>query len=134
MADIPASHKDLLSADVAMLATNGQDGYPQVTALWFVLDDDGVVKLSLSTARQKTKNLQDNPECTFFVLDRANPFRTIEIRANAEISSDDDYAFARKVDAKYGSDLRAMDGPEGRRVVVALRPVKVNTYGPPAEA
>lgn len=132
MADIPASHKDLLSADVAMLATNGQDGYPQVTALWFVLDDDGVVKLSLSTARQKTKNLQDNPECTFFVLDRANPFRTIEIRANAEIAPDDDYAFAAKLGAKYGADLRTMDPPGQQRVVVTLRPVKVNTYGPPA--
>ena len=133
MTTIPDGHKDLLQTDVAMLATAGKDGYPQVTALWFLFDDDGVVKLSLNTVRQKTKNLQANPECTFFVLDRTNPFRTLEIRANAEISPDDDYAFANKLGAKYGADLSQMDPPGQTRVVVALRPVKVNTYGPPAQ-
>jgi PPOX class probable F420-dependent enzyme len=117
-----------------MLATDGHDGYPQVTALWFLFDDDGLVKLSLNTNRQKTKNLERHPECTFFVLDRANPYRTLEIRARAEIGPDDDYAFADRLSAKYGTDtdLRAMDGPGQRRVVVTLRPIKVNIW-PPAK-
>jgi PPOX class probable F420-dependent enzyme len=134
MNTIPESYKDLLATDVGMLATYGHDGYPQVTALWFLFDDDGLVKLSLNTNRQKTKNLERHPECTFFVLDRANPYRTLEIRARAEISPDDDYAFADKLSAKYGTDtdLRAMDGPGQRRVVVTLRPIKVNIW-PPAK-
>lgn len=123
---IPESHRDLLSSPVAMLATIGQDGYPQVTAIWFLLDDDGVVKLSLNTARQKVKNLREHPECTLFILDLANPYRTLEIRAHADISPDDDYAFADKVGRKYGADLRTMDQPGQRRVVVSLHPVKVN--------
>ncbi len=86
MVTIPESHADLLAADVAMLATDGPDGYPQVTALWFLLDDDGIVKMSLNTSRQKMKNLMEHPECTFFVLDRANPYRTLEIRANAVVT------------------------------------------------
>ncbi|MFN8471123.1 MAG: PPOX class F420-dependent oxidoreductase [Anaerolineae bacterium] len=133
MTTIPESHIDLLSTDVAMLATIGPDGSPQVTALWFLLDDDGVVKMSLNTARQKTKNLAEHPECSFFVLDRANPYRTLEIRARATITPDDNYAFADKITRKYGMDLRAMDGPGQSRVVVALEPVKVNVYGPPAQ-
>ena len=129
MVTIPESHKNLLFADVAVLATTGQDGYPQVTALWFLLDDDGFVKLSLNTDRQKTKNLERNPRCTLFLLDRANPYRTLEIRADAEMRPDDQYAFADKVAAKYGGmDLRTMDGPNGRRVVVTLHPVKVNIW------
>jgi PPOX class probable F420-dependent enzyme len=134
MNTIPESYKDLLATDVGMLATQGHDGYPQVTALWFLFDDDGLVKLSLNTNRQKTKNLERHPECTFFVLDRANPYRTLEIRARAEISPDDAYAFADKLSAKYGTDtdLRAMDGPGQRRVVVTLRPIKVNIW-PPAK-
>ncbi len=40
MDTIPESHKDLLTTDVGMLGTFGHDGYPQVTALWFLLDDD----------------------------------------------------------------------------------------------
>ena len=40
---------------------------------------------------------------------------------------DPDYAFADKVGKKYGGvDLRKMDRPGERRVVVSLHPVKVN--------
>ena len=108
-----------------ILSTVGRDGYPQVTALWFLLDEDGALKLSLNAARQKTKNLRDHPECTLFILDRANPYRTLEIRGRAELPPDDDYAFAGKVGRKYGADLRAMDRPGERRVAVTLPPVKV---------
>jgi PPOX class probable F420-dependent enzyme len=129
MAAFPESHKDLLDIPVATLATNGTDGYPQVTALWFLFDD-GVLKLSLNTSRQKTKNLQAHPECTLFFLDPANPYRTLEVRARAEIAPDPDYAFADKLGAKYGgADLRANDRPGETRVVVSLHPVKVNSWG-----
>jgi PPOX class probable F420-dependent enzyme len=122
----PESHKDLLQMDVAVLATRGGNGYPQVTALWFLLDDDGLIKLSLNTARQKTKNLQEHPECTLFLLDRVNPQRTLEIRARAEITPDPDYAFADKLGKKYAANIRTIDRPGETRVQVVLRPVKVN--------
>jgi PPOX class probable F420-dependent enzyme len=129
MATIPESHQDLLKADVGVLSTIGNDGYPQVTALWF-LYDDGTIKLSLNTTRQKVKNLQAHAECTFFVLDPANPYRTLEVRARAQITPDPDYEFAKKLGAKYGgADLRANDRPGETRVVVSLQPVKVNTWG-----
>lgn len=121
----PESHRDLLSTDVAALATIGSDGFPQVTALWFLFDED-TLKISLNTARQKTKNLQREPACTLFILDRANPGRYLEVRARAEVRPDTDYAFADKVGRKYGADLRQMDRPGESRVVVALHPVKVN--------
>jgi PPOX class probable F420-dependent enzyme len=130
MTAFPESHQDLLKADVAMLATIGQDGYPQVTALWFLFDDDGTLKLSLNTARQKVKNLQAHPECTLFILDPANPYRTLEVRARAEIAPDQDYAFAKKLGAKYGgADLSTNDRPGETRVVVSFQPIKVNTWG-----
>jgi PPOX class probable F420-dependent enzyme len=128
---VPQSHQDLLNAPVAVLATNGHDGYPQVTALWFLLDeDDGTVKLSLNGTRQKMKNLQAQPECALFILDPANPYRTLEIRARAEIVPDEGYQFATKLGAKYGgAELSANDRPGETRYVVTLRPVKVNTWG-----
>lgn len=90
------------------------------------------MKLSLNTARQRTKNLIARPECTLFILDRANPFRTLEIRARAEIAPDDGYDFADKVGRKYNTGLRTMDKPGERRVAVTLRPVKVVATGPGA--
>ena len=68
---IPESHRDLLQADTAVLATIGSDGRPQLSAVWFLATDDGV-KVSLNTDRQKVKNLQRNAAVNLFVLDRSN--------------------------------------------------------------
>jgi PPOX class probable F420-dependent enzyme len=127
MTAIPESHHDLLQAPVATLATVGPDGRPQLSAVWFLADDDGAVRLSLNDSRQKTKNLVANPAATLFVLDTANPARYLELRGDVEVAPDDDYEFASRVGAKYGGiDLRMMDKPGQKRVMVTLEPVRVN--------
>lgn len=126
MATVPDSHRDLLAAPVATLATVGADGRPQVSAVWFLADDDQV-RVSLNTSRQKTKNLAARPAATLFILDTANPARYLELRGDAKIAPDDDYAFADQIGAKYGGvDLRNMDKPGEKRVVVTIEPVRVN--------
>jgi PPOX class probable F420-dependent enzyme len=122
---IPGSHRDLLEAPVATLATIGPDGRPQLSAVWFLAEND-VVRISLNTSRQKTRNLQANPGANLFILDTANPARYLEIRGDAQIEPDDTYSFAAKVGAKYGADLRQMDGPGQSRVVVSIRPTRIN--------
>jgi PPOX class probable F420-dependent enzyme len=122
---IPASHRDLLEARVATFATAGVDGYPQLSEVWFLAEDD-TIRLSLNSSRQKTKNIVRRPACTLFILDLANTARYLELRADALVEPDDDYRFADKVGAKYGSDLRAHDKPGESRVVVTLNPHKVN--------
>src|SRR5882672_7098687 len=99
MATVPDSHRDLLDAPVATLATVGADGRPQLSAVWFLADSDNI-RLSLNTARQKTKNLIANSAATLFILDTANPARYLELRGNATLAPDNDYAFADKVGAK----------------------------------
>jgi len=39
---IPESHRDLLQSGVAIMATIGPDGRPQVSALWFLAQDGTV--------------------------------------------------------------------------------------------
>jgi PPOX class probable F420-dependent enzyme len=125
MTDVPASHRDLLDSEVATLATIDDDGFPQLSAVWFLFDD-GDAKLSLNTGRLKTQNLQARSQCSLFVLDLVDPYRYLEIRGRARIDPDDDYAFADKVGAKYGgTDLRAVDRPGESRVVVTIEPVNV---------
>lgn len=125
MTEIPQTHRDLLDAQVATLATIGPDGRPQLSEVWF-LADRGEPQLSLNTSRQKVRNLRRNPACTLFLLDVANPYRYLEIRGDAEVVPDDGYAFADRVGAKYGADLRNMDEPGQGRVVVTVRPTRVN--------
>ena len=126
MADLPESHRDLLGTNVATLATIGTSGFPQVSAIWFLYDEDGMIRLSLNTARQKVKNLQANPQCTLFIMDPASPQRTLEIRARAELTPDPDYVFADRFGKKYGgADLRTRDKPGEARVQVTLYPTRV---------
>ncbi len=124
MTEFPDSHRDLLDAKFASLATIGGDGFPQVTEIWFLLVD-GELKISLNTSRRKTKNLMARPQCSLFLLDLANPYRYLEVRGRARIEPDDDYAFARRVGAKYGADLKVHDQPGETRVAVTIEPVNV---------
>ena|SRR5579875_41602 len=125
MTDIPDSFRDLLAGDFATLATVGADGRPQVSEVWFLAEGD-TVRISLNDSRQKTRNLSRNPACCLFILDLANPYRYLELRGDAEVEPDPDYAFAGQVGAKYGSDLREHDRPGESRVVVTIRPSRVN--------
>jgi PPOX class probable F420-dependent enzyme len=128
--ELPASHRDLLEAPgVGVLATVGPDGRPQVTAVWYLLDDDGLLKVSVKTHRQKVRNLSERPVATFLIVDPSNPVRTLEIRATTQVLPDDDYSFAERVGRKYGTDLKSLDQPSERRVMVTLRPDRVNPKG-----
>jgi PPOX class probable F420-dependent enzyme len=124
MTEFPESHRDLLDAQFASLATVGRDGFPQVTEIWF-LHDDGELKLSLNTSRVKTRNLQRNPQCSLLLLDLQTPYRYLEVRGTARIEPDDDYEFARKFGAKYDADLRVHDQPGESRVAVTIEPANV---------
>jgi PPOX class probable F420-dependent enzyme len=125
MPAIPPSHRDLLDGQFATLGTVGLDGRPQLSEVWFLADGD-TIGISLNTSRQKTKNLMANPVASVLLLDLANPYRYLEIRGDAEITPDDDYAFAGRVGAKYQADLREHDQPGQGRVGVIIRPVRVN--------
>lgn len=128
MPEIPASHRDLLDSQFSTLATVGPDGRPQLTEVWFLAEGD-TVALSLTTSRQKTKNLMANPAASLFLLDLANPYRYVELRGDAEISADDDYSFADQLGAKYNANLRDRDQPGDARVKVIIRPVRVHAWG-----
>ena len=124
-AAIPDSHRDLLSATFATLATIGPDGRPQLSEIWFLAEGD-TVSTSLNTTRQKCRNLRRNPACTLFILDLANPMRYLEIRGDAHLVPDDDYEYAERLGAKYDADIRSIDPPGETRVAVTIEPTRVN--------
>jgi PPOX class probable F420-dependent enzyme len=126
---IPASHRDLFAPPAPVsLATLGPTGYPQVTAIWVVLEGD-LIRTSLAGIRQKLKNLIAHPKATVFVIDPANPYRTLEVRADVTIEPDPDLVTLKKVLAAYGTDLASFSGPLEGRVTVTLQPVRVVAVG-----
>lgn len=121
---IPEAAADLTAAPLATLSTIGPDGRPQVSPLWFLFEE-GRFRISLNTSRQKAKNLAATPVGTMVVLDPSG-MRYLEVRGDATIEADTDYAFADRVGAKYDADLRQMDNPGEQRVTVTFEPSRVN--------
>ena len=123
-AEIPESHRDLLGAPFATLATVDRRGRPQLSQVVF-LAEDGVVRISLNSSRAKTRNLMSDPAVGVLIVDPASPFRYLELSGDAEVTPDDDKAFAARAGAKYGQDFTEHDQPGERRVVVTIRPRRV---------
>src|SRR3954469_8350476 len=101
MAEFPESHRYLLDAQFATLATIEPNGLPQLSEVWF-LHDDGELRLSLNSARRKTQNLQARPGCALLILDVENPMKYLEVRGRARVEPDEDRSVAHKVHRKYG--------------------------------
>jgi PPOX class probable F420-dependent enzyme len=125
MPTVATTHQDLLQASVAILSTIGPDGRPQQSVVWFLADGD-MIRISLNSSRQKTKNLLANPAVDLLILDLEHTYRYLEVRGDAEVEPDPDYVFADQVGAKYDSDLRAHDQPGQTRMVVTIRPTRIN--------
>jgi PPOX class probable F420-dependent enzyme len=126
---IPPSHRDLLTSQAPVaLATLGPTGYPQVTAIWVVLDGD-VIVTSLAGVRQKLRNLIAHPQATVFAVDPANQFRTLEVRGDVTIEPDPELKTLQRVLADYGTDLASFGGPIEDRVTVTLHPARVVAVG-----
>ena len=130
MPSVPDSHRDVLDrAQIVTLATLNPDGSPHVSAMWFV-HEEGHIRLSLNTARQKAKNLLRDGRLSAFFVDPENPYRTLEFRGTARIEDDPDYILAERVGARYGAaDLRDMDQPGETRIAVTIVPDKILTFG-----
>jgi PPOX class probable F420-dependent enzyme len=52
----------------AVLATIKQDGRPQLSSVAYTLDEDGLIRISVTRDRAKTRNLQRDPRATLQVL------------------------------------------------------------------
>ena len=126
MPDIPETHHDLLNARLATLATVSPSGRPQMSTVYFLSSADGPVQLSVNATRQKAKNMVANCKVALHIHDPADWARYLELRGDATVKPDDDYAFADRLGAKYGGvDLRNMDRPGEQRTVVTIKLTRV---------
>jgi PPOX class probable F420-dependent enzyme len=50
-----------------VLATERQDGRPQMSNIMYAVDDDGVITISVTDGRAKTRNLQRTPRASLHV-------------------------------------------------------------------
>jgi PPOX class probable F420-dependent enzyme len=128
---IPDSHHDLVTATTVALSTVNSDGSIQTTAVWVLLDSDGVLRTSLAKNRQKYVNLAARPVATVFALAPTNPFHTLEVRSRVELAEDDAArTFMARLIGMYGQTLESMaEQAQEERVIVTFRPTRVRAQG-----
>ena len=130
---IPESRLDLLAWETksfAHLATIGPDGRPHTSPVWF--DWDGThIKVSLTTARQKYRNMKRDKRVSLSILDPEDPYRYLEIRGELEgIDPDPDIDFISRMAKKYiGKDRYPWHRTGDVRVVMKIRPVRASGMG-----
>jgi PPOX class probable F420-dependent enzyme len=126
----PESHRDLLeAANVAVFTSLTPKGQLQSTAIWYLLDDDGKLKMTSTGDRRKVRNLQADPRVVVFFMDPRNPYRTLEVRGAATTELDTDLVLQKKIGVKYDDDVTSHDAPGTIRYVITIEPETINTFG-----
>ncbi len=123
--DVPESHRDILRKTLtATLTTIDAKGRPRSTAVWYFVDSDGQLKGSITSDGYQYKDLRREPNCDLFIID-SDPFRTLEVRAEAKLVADSDKATVRKLANVYGLDEAKLIRAEEDRYTVTYRPRKL---------
>jgi len=77
---------ELLRADRrGVLVTQRRDGRPQLSNIAYGVGDDGVVRISITDDRAKTKNLRRTPAASLY-LSREDFWAYVVVDADAELS------------------------------------------------
>lgn len=128
---IPENYADLLeSKALAHIATIGPKGEPQVNPVWFGWDGTHI-RISQTTARQKYKNLQDDPRISLSIVDPANDYRYLEVRGRVvAVEPDPEIAFINSMAKKYmGVDTYPWHNPADERIVIVVEPEHTTQMG-----
>lgn len=65
------------------------DGRPMVVPIWFLLDDDGIIRFQTSTDSAKVRALQREPRVCLTVDDETAPYSFVMIEAMATVAPHD---------------------------------------------
>lgn len=116
----------------AVLATLNKDGTPQLTTMWYLLEDDGTILMNTRAERLKERNMRRDPRISICVED-GYKYLTIKGRVemidDPQISQHDIY----RLSARYHGEEKARRQMETqfskeRRVTLHLKPEQVQEY------
>lgn len=126
MMKLTAEQTTLINAcRVAIVATQGPDGCPHLTATWFDLGDDGKVSVSIASKGQKARNLERDQHATLFFIDPETSLHTVEMRGRMTTEPDPNLEFATKVGARHNDDLSQYLQPGEIRLKATLTPTRI---------
>ena len=128
---IPHEYHDLLKDETkafAFLGTVMPDGSPQVTPVWFNVDDEHIL-INSAKGRVKDKNMRARPQVALTLMDPRKPYRYVQVRGRVvdvteEGGAEHIHALSRKY---HGRDYTI---PEGMvRVTYRILPMQSGGMG-----
>jgi PPOX class probable F420-dependent enzyme len=116
----------------AVLATIHLDGSPQLTTMWYLLEDDGAIMMNTKVGRAKERNMRRDPrisiciegDYSFLTLNG-----TVELIDDAEIAQHDIYRLSKRYHGEEKARQQVRDQfSQETRVTLRLRPERIIEY------
>ena len=123
---------DLLNGrHLAVISTNGPDGVPQSTPVWYLPDGD-TVGIIADPDSVKVRNLRRDPRASVVIASERRPYRYVIYRGDADLVTEgvDDYPWRmaeRYLGAEEAREYMAEIEPHPPFVVIKVRPTRVTT-------
>jgi PPOX class probable F420-dependent enzyme len=122
------------------LASNGEDGYPHLIAMWYAIEDDGSIVMTTFRKSQKVANLRRDPRCALLLEAGAtyDKLKGVFLRGECEIIEDEERTLATlgKIGARAAGSstsppkeaMEAMRGQARKRVTLVFRATKTRSW------
>jgi PPOX class probable F420-dependent enzyme len=119
----PEDLGDLLKLPlVAVLATHRSDGQILLSPLWHEWSDGGFTMVSLATD-VKVRHLRADPHASIVVFESSPPYRGIEVRGKAVLTTYEASEVGRRIASRYAEeDDPGEEFPPGDSVLIRLEP------------
>ena len=122
------------------LASNGEDGFPHLIAMWYAIESDGAIAMTTFRKSQKVKNLQRDPRCSLLLEEGAtyDKLKGVFLRGRCEIIDDEERTLrtlgavgARMAGAPTVPPVEAFEAMRGqarKRVTILFRAEKTRSW------
>ena len=122
-----ATRRILDGKNFATVATVNPDGGPQASVVWFRRDGDSVL-FSITSDKQKARNLARDPRVAVTVFDSENPYDSVEIRGHAELVEDAGKELPKQLSHRYLDEDPPPEPDDVVRLVARVIPEKVHRF------
>ena len=122
-----ATRRILDGKNFATVATVNPDGGPQASVVWFRRDGDSVL-FSITSDKQKARNLARDPRVAVTVFDLENPYDSVEIRGHAELVEDAGKELPKQLSHRYLDEDPPPEPEDVVRLVARVIPEKVHRF------
>ena len=121
----PDDLPDLLEAPlIGVLATRRKDDTVMLSPVWWEWHDGGFNVWAEGWDNGKIKHIVRDPRVSFVVANQEWPYKGLEIRTEATVSTDDFYGVLRRTAQRYSGDEEAerMVSSYAEGVVIRMEP------------